>query len=194
MAVEIPIPNRAAAEHADMPSRAAARTRLRRSSLKARGILPPTKTMESEIGLQRNPHSDSTFNRRALGWFCLFLESETLAEVSYRLRRQEWGQGLASEGAAALINWGFETAGYEKVVACTMTVNHGSRRVMEKIGMRHVRTVPVDADHLPGSDLGEVWYELTRFEGNGSQVLASSTAKTLVQVFCSVATQTPSTT
>jgi len=70
MAVETPIPNRAAAERADMPSRDAARTRLRRSSLKARVILPPTKSpveaMESEFGDQGNPQRDSAFNRRAL--------------------------------------------------------------------------------------------------------------------------------
>ena len=42
------------------------------------------------------------------------------------------GQGLASEGAAALVNWGFRSGGYDKIVATTMAVNHASRRVMEK--------------------------------------------------------------
>ena len=97
-----------------------------------------------------------------VGWFCLFPESEALAEIGYRLRRKFWGQGLATEGAAALVGWGFETAGYDRIVACTMSVNGGSRRVMEKIGMRHARTVPVGAAHLPGSEHGEVWYELAR--------------------------------
>ncbi|WP_336814942.1 hypothetical protein, partial [Bosea sp. MMO-172] len=70
MAVEMPIPNLAAADRADMPSRDAARTRLRRSSLKARVILPPTKStvgaMESEFGSQGNHQRDSSFNGRAL--------------------------------------------------------------------------------------------------------------------------------
>lgn len=70
MAVEIPIPNRAAAERADMPSRDAASTRLRRSSLKARIILPSTKppvgAMEADLGSQWNPQRDSPFNGRAL--------------------------------------------------------------------------------------------------------------------------------
>lgn len=105
-----------------------------------------------------------TVDGEFVGWFCLFPESETLAEIGYRLRRKHWGQGLASEGAAALVNWGFETTGYGRIVACTMSVNRGSRRVMEKIGMRHARTVSIDADHLPGSEYGEVWYELTRSE------------------------------
>lgn len=104
-----------------------------------------------------------------VGWFCLFAESETLAELGYRLRRESWGQGLASEGAAALVDWGFSNRRYDKVVACTMAVNHGSRRVMEKIGMKHVRTdFPAFPDAIPGAAEGEVWYELRRSEWAGA--------------------------
>jgi RimJ/RimL family protein N-acetyltransferase len=108
-----------------------------------------------------------TANGAFVGWFCLWRESETLAELGYRLRRMDWGRGLASEGASALINWGFGSAGYDKIVACTMAVNHGSRRVMEKIGMNYARTVPFDSAHFPGTEHGEVWYELTRSGWNG---------------------------
>ena len=52
-----------------------------------------------------------TINGAFVGWFCLWPESETLAELGYRLRRADWGQGLASEGASALVNWGSEAAG-----------------------------------------------------------------------------------
>lgn len=97
-----------------------------------------------------------------VGWFCLWPESGTSAELGYRLRRADWGQGLAFEGASALVDWGFASAGYDRIVACTMAVNHGSRRVMEKIGMTYVRTVSVDGpDRFAGSEHGEVWYELT---------------------------------
>ena len=103
--------------------------------------------------------SEDTF----VGWFCLFPENETLAEIGYRLRRQFWGQGFASEGAATLVEWGFKNGGFDHVVACTMAVNHGSRRVMEKIGMKHTRTdLKPFPDPIPGSEHGEVWYELTR--------------------------------
>lgn len=103
-----------------------------------------------------------------VGWFCLWPESEALAELGYRLRRADWGQGLASEGASALVDWGFESGGYDKIVATTMAVNHASRRVMEKIGMRHARTDHLDwPDPIAGSEEGEVWYELTRSEWSG---------------------------
>lgn len=103
-----------------------------------------------------------------VGWFCLWPESETLAELGYRLRRAEWGQGLASEGASALVSWGFAHASYQKIVATTMAVNHASRRVMEKIGMRHARTVSGDfPDPIPGSEHGEVWYEIEGSQQRG---------------------------
>lgn len=98
-----------------------------------------------------------------VGWFCLWPETAILAELGYRLHRADWGQGLATEGACALVEWGFGKAGYDKVVATTMAVNHGSRRVMEKIGMHHMRTEHAEwPDPIPGSEHGEVWYELLR--------------------------------
>jgi RimJ/RimL family protein N-acetyltransferase len=102
-------------------------------------------------------------NNAFVGWFCLWPESVRMAELGYRLCRMEWGQGLASEGASALVDWGFTSGGYDKIVASTMAVNLGSRRVMEKIGMSYVRTVydewPVP---ISGSEQGEVKYEMLR--------------------------------
>lgn len=110
-----------------------------------------------------------------VGWFCLWPESGTLAELGYRLRRMDWGQGLASEGASALVDWGFRSGGYDKIAACTMAANHASRRVLEKIGLNYVRTVSVDwAGTIPCGEDGEVWYELMRPEWTGSQPRAGT--------------------
>jgi RimJ/RimL family protein N-acetyltransferase len=104
-----------------------------------------------------------TANGAFVGWFCLYPESEKTAELGYRLRRMDWGRGLATEGASALVNWGFRSGGYDKIFACTMAVNHASRRVFEKIGLEYARTVAVDwADEIPGGEDGEVQYELMR--------------------------------
>jgi RimJ/RimL family protein N-acetyltransferase len=104
-----------------------------------------------------------TSNGAFAGWFCLWPENASVAELGYRLRRADWNQGLASEGAAALIGWGFETQKYERIFATTMTANHASRRVLEKIGMRLERTVMVEwAAAIPGGDEGEAFYEVTR--------------------------------
>lgn len=69
MATEIPIPNRAAAGRADIPSRDAASTRLRRSSLKVRVCASNQTTSPSDeirIPQSRDPQYDSAFNRRAI--------------------------------------------------------------------------------------------------------------------------------
>lgn len=106
-----------------------------------------------------------TTNGAFVGWFCLWPESgpenQRVAELGYRLRRMDWGQGLASEGAAALVKWGFKNCRYDKIEACTMAVNHASRRVLEKIGLTYARAVFVGwADAIPGGEEGEVHYEL----------------------------------
>ncbi|MGW9192391.1 GNAT family N-acetyltransferase [Micromonospora chersina] len=90
-------------------------------------------------------------------------DDPTVAELGYRLLRRHWRKGLASEASRALLRHAFDTVGQHRVIAQTMAVNTGSRRVMEAVGMRHVRTFfPPFDDPLPGSDLGEVEYEITR--------------------------------
>lgn len=106
-------------------------------------------------------------NDAFVGWFCLWPESATLAELGYRLRQADWGQGLASEGAAALIDWGFKSGGYDRIFAVTMAVHYASRRVMEKAGLKHIRKEQFDRpDPFSGGEHGEVWYELTRSAWN----------------------------
>jgi RimJ/RimL family protein N-acetyltransferase len=100
-----------------------------------------------------------------VGWFSLRRGREGVGELGYRLRRDAWGRGLASEGAIALVAMAFADNDFRRIVATTMAVNSASRRVMEKTGLIHVRTVyPHWRDPLPGSELGEVEYEITRDE------------------------------
>ncbi len=88
---------------------------------------------------------------------------EGQAELGYRLLRRYWRQGLASEGARELLRHGFEDLGLTRVFAETMAVNTASRATMNAIGMRYVRTFHADWEEpLPGSDLGEVEYAITR--------------------------------
>jgi len=57
-------------------------------------------------------------------------------ELMYSLRKSAWGKGYASEAAQAAVRHGFEQMGLEHIVALAVPENIGSRRVMEKIGMR----------------------------------------------------------
>ena len=86
-------------------------------------------------------------------------------ELGYRLVRTAWGKGYATEASRAVIDHGFRTLGVRRVVASTMAVNTGSRRVMEKLGMRLVRTFHADWPvRIPGDEEGDVEYALTREE------------------------------
>ena len=100
-----------------------------------------------------------------VGWFSLRPAGEGVAELGYRLRCEAWGQGLASEGAGALVARAFGEMGLERIVATAMTVHAASRRVLDKAGLAYVRTIHADwRDSLPGSELGDVEYQITRAE------------------------------
>ncbi|MEJ7794909.1 MAG: GNAT family N-acetyltransferase [Nocardioides sp.] len=78
-----------------------------------------------------------------------------------------FGRALSREEVvdtwAALLDHAFTTLGLPRVWAVTMAVNTGSRAVMARLGMRHVRTeVHAWDDPLPGWDQGEVFYEIER--------------------------------
>lgn len=64
------------------------------------------------------------------------------AGLSYRIGREYWGQGYAPEAAAATLRFAFEQLEMESVVSCMEPENAASRRVAEKMGMRHMMTLP----------------------------------------------------
>jgi RimJ/RimL family protein N-acetyltransferase len=87
------------------------------------------------------------------------------------LRREVWGRGYATEGSRALIDKAFAELGAERVYASTMVVNTGSWRVMEKAGLRYVRTFQMDWPvKIPGDEEGDVEYAIdrTQWESNRS--------------------------
>jgi len=84
-------------------------------------------------------------------------------ELGYRLRRSAWGRGYATEGSRALIDRAFSDYPVRRVYAQTMAVNLASRRVLEKAGLRFVRTFHLTWDDpIPGTEHGEVEYALDR--------------------------------
>jgi RimJ/RimL family protein N-acetyltransferase len=100
-----------------------------------------------------------------VGWFGLRPSAGRDRELGYRLRRACWGRGLATEGARALVDLAFTHLDTSRVWAQTMTVNTASRRVMERCGLRYVRTFFDEwPEPIEGSDAGDVEYALTRAE------------------------------
>jgi RimJ/RimL family protein N-acetyltransferase len=59
------------------------------------------------------------------------------ASMGYVLRRDVWGQGYATEGAKAVLDFGFQTLALHRIWATCRPDNIGSAKVMQKIGMEY---------------------------------------------------------
>jgi RimJ/RimL family protein N-acetyltransferase len=82
-------------------------------------------------------------------------------EVGWRLDRSTWGQGLATEGAQAVIDHAFGTLGLQRLISVIHLDNVASRRVAEKCGFTPWKeTVHYSPTH--GADLPIVVYERIR--------------------------------
>lgn len=65
---------------------------------------------------------------RELSW-----TREDEIEIGYRLRREVWGRGIATEAAAPLVEIALADPATASVVACTRIDNLASLRVLEKL-------------------------------------------------------------
>jgi RimJ/RimL family protein N-acetyltransferase len=109
------------------------------------GLRPVMPSAEAIVHWAEAPSSDGT----------------GVAELGYRLCRDAWGHGYATEGVQALVRRAFAEPGIREIVATTMAVNTASRRVMEKAGLTLVRTIHLEwANPLDGTEHGEVEYRL----------------------------------
>jgi RimJ/RimL family protein N-acetyltransferase len=59
------------------------------------------------------------------------------AELGYWIGKPYWRKGYCTEAAEAVLRYGFQVLGLNRVYATHMTRNPRSGRVMQKIGMKH---------------------------------------------------------
>jgi len=83
-------------------------------------------------------------------------------EVGWRLAFSHWGNGFATEGARAAIEFGFAAGGLDEIVSLTVPANQRSVAVMTRLGMTYAG--PFDHPKFPvGHRLRRhVLYRLTR--------------------------------
>ncbi len=60
-------------------------------------------------------------------------------EIGWRLHKQYWNRGYATEGAKKVLEFAFDTLGKTEIFSFTSLLNLPSISVMEKIGMEKVR-------------------------------------------------------
>ncbi len=70
-------------------------------------------------------------------------------EIGWRLAREHWGRGYVTEAASAVVAHGFGPLGLGEIVSFTVPANRRSRRVMERLGMRHAPADDFESPSLP---------------------------------------------
>lgn len=89
-------------------------------------------------------------------------------EVGWALDRAAWGKGYAFEGAAAAIDWAFETLGWTEVIHCIAPENLRSIALAERLGSRWQRRELLPAPR-------NIWIEIY---GQGREAWQASHAAT----------------
>lgn len=71
-----------------------------------------------------------------IGWFSLkYAGKSPDVEIGYRLLRNAWGHGYATEGATALLCFGFDELQLHRIIGVTEPGNLASQHVLQKAGM-----------------------------------------------------------
>ncbi|HEY7450549.1 MAG TPA: GNAT family N-acetyltransferase [Vicinamibacterales bacterium] len=87
-------------------------------------------------------------------------------EIGWRLAADYWGHGYATEGARAVLSFGFQVLELPEIVSFTVPGNLRSRRVMEKIGMTYDRADDFDHPNVAQPALRRhVLYRIARNPG-----------------------------
>lgn len=85
--------------------------------------------------------------------------------LGYRLCKDDWNRGFASEGSKAIIAKGFSELGVSKVVSWALIKNKASIRVMEKAGLKREKEFCFSENQLPNllaSERQAVMYSLNK--------------------------------
>lgn len=86
-------------------------------------------------------------------------------EIGWRLSKNHWGKGYATEAAKEVLNYAFNCLLLEEVLSFTTVKNNRSRAVMQKIGMRNTSSNFMHPDLEISDALCEhVLYKITKAE------------------------------
>ncbi|MEC5209557.1 RimJ/RimL family protein N-acetyltransferase [Psychrobacter sp. PL15] len=84
-------------------------------------------------------------------------------EIAWRLRKDYWGQGYATEAAHAALKFAFDALVLDEVVAFTAVINKRSQLLMERIGMSNTQDNFYHPALSPSHPLAEhVLYKITQ--------------------------------
>ncbi|MFJ5229133.1 GNAT family N-acetyltransferase [Kitasatospora sp. NPDC088391] len=84
-------------------------------------------------------------------------------EAGWRLHRDAWGHGYATEAGEAVLRYGFEELGLPEILAVIAAANTPSRAVASRLGMAHDPAMDfLDPSVPPGPSQAAVVYRIAR--------------------------------
>lgn len=66
-------------------------------------------------------------------------------DIGWRLKKEVWNRGYATEGAKRVLQYGFEILGLEKIYSITPVLNKKSERIMQKAGLHKEKEFEFEA-------------------------------------------------
>jgi RimJ/RimL family protein N-acetyltransferase len=111
-----------------------------------------------QLGLWATVPKDSDQFIGRCGLLPWTIEGRNEVEVAYLIAKEYWGQGLGTEAAQAILQYGFGQLGLSRLICMIDPSNQASRRVAEKIGM----TLEKEMDGFEGDDIPFLIYSTFR--------------------------------
>lgn len=103
-----------------------------------------------ELGLWATIHKESGKFIGRCGLLPWTIDGRREVEVAYTIAQEYWGQGLATEAARGILDYGFEQLNLTRLICLIDPENSASQRVAEKIGMTlQEKVAGIDGDNYP---------------------------------------------
>jgi ribosomal-protein-alanine N-acetyltransferase len=103
-----------------------------------------------ELGLWATIHKETGQFIGRCGLLPWTIEGQSEVEVAYTIAQDYWGQGLATEAAKGILQYGFGRLNLSRLICLIDPANIASQRVAEKLGMILEKTVDGDeGDNTP---------------------------------------------
>lgn len=103
-----------------------------------------------ELGLWATIHKETGKFIGRCGLLPWEIDDQLEVEIAYLLDKSFWHQGLATEAARGLLQYGFEHLKLNRLICLIDPENVASQRVAERTGMTLERKVDgIDGDNLP---------------------------------------------
>ena len=90
---------------------------------------------QPELGLWATIHKETGQFIGRCGLLPWEIDGRSEVEVAYLIDKAHWGQGLGTEAAQAILDYGFENLRLSRLICLIERENSASMRVAEKIGM-----------------------------------------------------------